>query len=100
MPAVKCVTETTAGNVVGSIRPIDATAPAPDSANHIAPSGPATIPIGRLVSGRTSSVIVPAIVIRPTFDVPAEPSPFTVNQRFPSGPAAMSSGWRSVPREN
>ncbi len=100
MPVVKCVTEMPAGNVVGSILPIALlSADIPDSANHMAPSGPATIPTGRLVSGRTSSVIVPAGVIRPTFDVPAEPSPFTVYQRFPSGPAAMSSGARSVPRE-
>ncbi len=99
IPVVKCVTEPPAGNVAVSIRPMDAGQSAPDSANHIAPSGPATIPTGRLVSGRTNSVIVPACVIRPTLDEPAEPSPFTVYQRFPSGPAAMSSTWMSVPRE-
>ncbi len=94
MPVVKCVTEPPAGNVAVSIRPM--AAGLPDSANHIAPSGPATIPTGRLVSGRTNSVIVPVIVIRPTLELPAEPSPFTVYQRFPSGPAAMSSGWMSA----
>ena len=49
------------------------------------PSGPAAMPKGLLLAvGMGNSVMTPAVVIRPIL-LPS----YSVNQRLPSGPAAM-----------
>src|SRR6202020_2747896 len=55
-------------------------------ANHIAPSGPAVIPVGWSIPAPVGRGILPAGVIRPT-----ELKPLLVNHRLPSGPAAIPS---------
>src|SRR5258707_14575010 len=58
------------------------------SANQRLPSGPGVMPKGALGElGVGNSVIVPLVVMRPTF------FPWnSANQRLPSGPAVMSKG--------
>src|SRR4051794_18185639 len=62
---------------------------AKNSLNHRLRSAPTGRPSGPDVAlGAGDSVIVPAVVIRPIF-APLD----SVNQRFPSGPAAIPGGW-------
>ena len=58
------------------------------SANHMAPSGPAVIPVGAAPLVRSAnSVTTPPIVIRPIL-LPVH----SVNHMAPSGPAAIPKG--------
>src|SRR6267378_434645 len=66
------------------------------SPNHRLPSGPTVIGKALLV-GIGNSVITPAVVILPTLLPPIGPTvpsaiPSSVNQRLPSGPAAIPYG--------
>src|SRR5438309_1458203 len=69
----------------GSTRSISST---PWSVTHMAPSGPAAIPVGRLLPELSGySVTLPAGSILATL-----PMADSVNHMFPSGPAAIPSG--------
>src|SRR5205814_9082947 len=58
------------------------------SANQMAPSGPATIPLGEPAAvGTGNSVITPAVVMRPILLLAD-----SANQRSPSGPSVMPMG--------
>src|SRR4051812_7872207 len=91
-PTARCPMLSAAGGSTNSLNvPLVVMRPsrlAPDSANHSAPSGPATIPFGELLAVAIGkSLAMPAGVIRPILlALPSE------NQSVPSGPATMSNG--------
>jgi hypothetical protein len=57
--------------------------------NHNSPSSPVVIIQASVPDGTGYSVMTPAVVIRPIFDVVT----YSVNHSAPSGPAVIPEGW-------
>ena len=76
--------------VVGLMRPIPQVGPLFDSANHMLPSGPATIPTGSAPNDRPVVywVMTPVVGLMRSIAL----LPYSVNHRLPSGPAAIPMG--------